>query len=174
MQNCAELVLTVILYRKIASEVLRLITANLVIILMLSPQGPMHACWMAVICGDLLSSVQVGAQTVETSTDGHSTFDNPFLPSHLRARAVSAAVRAPQAGAPPLKPTLKLYKELYRMGFSVAFITGRHARSVPPVPGLTVRKMQLLSNPCAAHSSLDMQCTVLWRCMTSWHSIRGC
>ena len=59
--------------------------------------------------------------------DGHSTSYNPFLPGHLTGHADSTAVGAPQAGAPPLKPTLKLYRELYRMGFSVTFITGRQA-----------------------------------------------
>ena len=86
--------------------------------------------------------MQVGAQTVETTTDGHSTPDNPFLPGHLRSRAVSAAAGAPQAGAPPLKPTLKLYRELYRMGFGVTFITGRQAQSAPPGPGLFASEMQ--------------------------------
>ena len=97
---------------------------------------------MSFRCGELLSPVQVGTQTVETTTDGHSTPDNPFLPGHLRSRAVSAAIGAPQAAAPPLKPTLKLYKELYRMGFSVTFITGRQAQSAQPGHGLTVKKMQ--------------------------------
>ena len=47
----------------------------------------------------------------------------------------------PRPGAPPLKPTLKLYRDLYRMGFSVTFITGRQVQSTPPGPGLTVGKM---------------------------------
>ena len=95
--------------------------------------------------------MQVGAQTVETSMDDYSSSGNPFLPGHLRGHALSATVGAPQAGAPPLKPTLKLYRELYRMGFSVTFITGRQAQSTLPGPGLTVREMRhhirVLYNP---------------------------
>ena len=64
---------------------------------------------------------------------------------------------APQAGAPPLKPTLKLYRELYRVGFSVTFITGRQAQPAPPGPGLTVGE-DAVSKFCASHSSPDMRC----------------
>ena len=50
-----------------------------------------------------------------------------FLPRHLRHSAAQGGSRAPQESAPALKPTLQIYKDLYRRGFSVTFITGRQA-----------------------------------------------
>ena len=48
-----------------------------------------------------------------------------FLPKHMRGAGPQVIPEAPQESAPALEPTLALYKELYRRGFSVTFITGR-------------------------------------------------
>ena len=48
-----------------------------------------------------------------------------FLPKHMRGSGPQVIPGAPQESAPALEPTLALYKELYRRGFSVTFITGR-------------------------------------------------
>ena len=53
-----------------------------------------------------------------------------FLPRHLRHSAAQGKSAAPQESAPALKPTLQIYKELYRRGFSVTFITGRQASAL--------------------------------------------
>ena len=71
-----------------------------------------------------------------------------FLPRHLRHSAAQGGSGAPQESAPVLKPTLQIYKELYRRGFSVTFITGRQASafvlsSRTPTPSSRVK---VLSN----------------------------
>ena len=53
-----------------------------------------------------------------------------FLPRHLRPSAAQGGSGAPQESAPALEPTLQIYKELYRRGFSVTFITGRQASAL--------------------------------------------
>ena len=46
-------------------------------------------------------------------------------PKHKRDNDPQVIPEAPQESAPALEPTLAIYKELYRRGFSVTFITGR-------------------------------------------------
>ena len=48
-----------------------------------------------------------------------------FMPKHMRVSAPQVIPEAPQESAPALEPTLVLYKELHRRGFSMTFITGR-------------------------------------------------
>lgn len=48
-----------------------------------------------------------------------------YMPKHMRSSDPQVIPEAPQESAPALEPTLALYKELHRRGFSVTFITGR-------------------------------------------------
>ena len=57
----------------------------------------------------------------------HASSKDWFLPRALRQAAAQGIAGAPQEYAPALQPTLQLYRELYKRGFSVTFITGRQA-----------------------------------------------
>ena len=71
----------------------------------------------------ILPNVWHGAQAQNSSAED-------FLPKHLSWSKPEDIQQAPQENAPALQPTLALYKELYRRGFSVTFITGRQGPAV--------------------------------------------
>lgn len=74
-----------------------------------------------------LPFMQEGVQGIRRAIFSQKGSSGGLLLESLRHTEPQLIPQAPQESAPALKPTLKLYKELYRRGFSVTFITGRYA-----------------------------------------------
>ena len=69
--------------------------------------------------------MQTGLHGLRQITYPQNSSAGDFLPKHMRGNNPQVIPAAPQESAPALEPTLAIYKELYKRGFSVTFITGR-------------------------------------------------